>query len=605
MTIIRKPVTAARESTSLHFPNETTKAPEDSKFEVENNYTPDTLIDPEDDKGGDTHFSNEKEYNSETNKIHASPQVDEKKPAGKVIQTETEHKGAVPLAPVQGPHHPAKTSAAADEFPVAKPGADEAKGPNPNQTFKAGGPDSGTEKLSAAQRLSASESEDKNCENGQEPTQYMSNFDNPAHGYIETKEEGLQAGRGDTGSVPKGETVEANPMQDPLAQVEMPEAQAPQQDMALPGANAPAAAVAPMPAQAPLVAPAPLGLNPMGAPAQPLAPPMGGPAPLVDDFGTPSPAPGADIGAFDDGSAPTVDPMAMDIEEPAGPGAEQMSVLDVDGADDNPEDVVFANVGSSVKVIKANRIIASMNKVVAARQGHEEMYLSEQFAMVTEIEMAKHGVRAGLEKMGFVLATVNLGKADVLNKRVEAKAQKLTAGVRAEAEAQFDVLEQALAIAAVGINKGFFKNQTNELRAALDTELSAAGVRGHQKMLASVFATKGIDFAKAILTVAKQVALMPVETRANFVQALDMVGDEGMFGDASSPDFQSQITAGNEEDEFAQDVYDEGASPSSVHAALLRPATNIRSRNEVSAKSTGYSVSAAAILSGRAPLPFA
>jgi hypothetical protein len=598
MAIIRKQVTAARESTSLHFPNETTKAPEDSKFEVENNYTPDTLIDPEDNEGGDTHFSNEKEFNKDTQKIHAAPQVDTEKPAGKVIQNEKEPKGAVPLAPVKGPHHPAKTSAAADEFPAAKPGVDEAKGPNPNQTFKAGGPDSGTEKLTtAAQRLAASEGEDKDCENGQEPTQYMSNFDNPAHGYIETKEEGLQAGRGDSGSVPKGETVEANPMQDPTAQVEMPQANAPQQDMALPGANAPAAAVAPMPAQAPL---APVGLNPMGAPAQPLAPAM------ADDFGMASPAPGADIGAFDDGLAPTVDPMAMDIEEPAGPGAEQMSVLDVDGADDSPEDVVFANVGSSVKVIKANRIIASMNKVVAAKSGHEDMYMSEQFATVTEIEMAKHGVRAGLAKMGFVLATVNLGKADVLNKRVEAKAQKLTAGIRAEAEAQFDVLEQALAIAAVGINKGFFKNQSNELRAALETELTAAGVRGHQKMLASVFATKGIDFAKAILTVAKQVSLMPEETRANFVAALDMVGDEGMFGDSSSPDFQSQITAGQSEaDEFAEEVYDNGASPSSVHAALLRPATNIRSRSEVSAKATNYSVSAAAILSGKAPLPFA
>jgi hypothetical protein len=125
-------------------------------------------------------------------------------------------------------------------------------------------------------------------------------------------------------------------------------------------------------------------------------------------------------------------------------------------------------------------------------------------------------------------------------------------------------------------------------------------------MLASVFATKGIDFAKAILTVAKQVSLMPEETRANFVAALDMVGDEGMFGDSSSPDFQSQITAGHEEqDEFAEEVYDNGASPSSVHAALLRPATNIRSRSEVSAKATNYSVSAAAILSGKAPLPFA
>jgi hypothetical protein len=595
MAIIRKQVTAARESTSLHFPNETTKAPEDSKFEVENNYTPDTLIDPEDHEGGDTHFSNEKEYSSETNKIHAAPQVDKKEPSGEVLKG-PKHPEAVPLAPVSGKSHPAKTSAAADCDAVEGADVDSIKGPNANQTFKAGGPDSGTEKTTAAQRLAASEGEDKDCEGGQQATQYMSNFENPTSGYIETKEEGLQAGRGDSGSVPKGDTVEASTP-------ELPMGNAPQQEPETPA----------MASEAPGVTPAIVIELPQGnAPQQDMALPMGGapaapaPAPMADDFGVASPAPGADIGAFDDGAGPTTDPLAGDVEEPAAPGAEQMSVLDVDGADDDPDDVVFANVGSSVKVIKANRIIASMNKIVAAKSGHEDMYLSEQFATVTEIEMAKHGVRAGLAKMGFVLATVNLGKADVLNKRVEAKAQKLTAGIRAEAEAQFDVLEQALAIAAVGINKGFFKNQSNELRAALETELTAAGVRGHQKMLASVFATKGIDFAKAILTVAKQVALMPVETRANFVAALDMVGDEGMFGDSSSPDFQSQITAGNQEqDEFAEEVYDNGASPNSVHAALLRPATNIRSRNEVSAKATGYSVSAAAILSGKAPLPFA
>jgi hypothetical protein len=300
-----------------------------------------------------------------------------------------------------------------------------------------------------------------------------------------------------------------------------------------------------------------------------------------------------------------------EFEEAVGPGEEEMSILDVDGADDDADDVVFANVGNSVKVIKANRIIASMSKKVAARAGHEDMYLSEQFAQVTEVEMAKHGVRAGLKKMGFVLATVNLATAEVLNKRVEMKAKKLTANARAEAQAQFDVLEQALAIAAVGINKGFFKDHRNELRASLESELEAAGVRGAKKMLANVFASKGIDFAKAILTVAKRVAVMGEETRANFVKALDMVGDElndddDLFGNSAAPDFQSQFASDEEQeheaDEFADEVAEEQA-PQTVHAALLRPASNLR--RDVNPKSTGYSVSAAAILSGKAPLPFA
>ena len=52
MAIVKKEVTAARESTSTHFPNETTEAPEDSGQSVLNNQVPETLIDPEDDEGG-------------------------------------------------------------------------------------------------------------------------------------------------------------------------------------------------------------------------------------------------------------------------------------------------------------------------------------------------------------------------------------------------------------------------------------------------------------------------------------------------------------------------------------------------------------------------
>lgn len=543
MGILKKTVTAARESTSLHFPNETEMTPEDSDVQVTNNYMPDTLIDPEDAEGGDTHFTNEKEYSDKTNKIHADAHKDPKGVSSKAPK----HPEVVPLAKEKGPHHPAKTKAGVAE--------DDAEGlddptfppPNANATFPAGGPDSGTEKVAAKRRLKA----DSEQETGQQDTQHVSNFDNPTDtpepGYLEVREEGLQAGRG--ASAP----VQANDGLEP----ELPHGNAPQQAL------------------------------------------------QVEEV--------ADIDEFEDDDFVAEPEVSEEIEEAVGPGEEEMSILDVDGADDEADDVVFANIGSSVKVIKANRIIASMSKQVAARAGHEDMYMSEQFAQVTEVEMAKHGVRAGLKKMGFVLASVNLGKAEVLNKRVEMKANKLTANVRAEAEAQFEVLEQALAIAAVGINKGFFKEQRNELRAALETELEAAGVRGHKKMLASVFATKGIDFAKAILTVAKRVALMGEETRANFVKALDMVGDDlndddDLFGNSAAPDFQSQFAteeSPEEADEFADEVADEGSAPQTIHAALVRPASNIRRSNEVSAKSTGYSVSAAAILSGKAPLPFA
>jgi hypothetical protein len=557
MGIIRKQVTAAeRESTSTHFPNETEKKPEDSDQAALNNQDPETLIDPEDAEGGNTHFLNEEEDTPETRRMNASAKpvqaAGKSATTTKVTMKAPKHPGTVPLSKEKGPTHPAKTKAGLDENdPTGIDDPDFVQGPDADGDFPAGGPDSGTQKVATAKKAGTNAATrikaDGDDEPGLQDTQHFSNFENPTDGYLEVEEKGLLAHK----------TPGEQAAEDFGGAVDLPNGNAPQQ-----------------------------GLEVMGGEDE-----------------------------FDDTEEVVVDPESVaddELEETAGPGEEEMSILDVDGADDEPEDVVFANVGTSVKVIKANRIIASMSKKVAAAAGHGDLYLSDQFAQVTEVEMAKHGVRAGLKKMGFVFATVNLGKAEVLNKRVEAKAKKLTASARAEAQAQFDVLEQALAIAAVGINKGFFKDVPNELRASLETELAAAGVRGHKQMLHSIFATKGIDFAKAILAVAKGVAVKSDEIRAEYVKALDMVGegmndDEDLFGGAASPDFQSQF-AGEEgvegDDEFADEVAGEEA-PQTVHAALVRPASNLRSSREVSARATGYSVTAAAILSGKVPLPFA
>ncbi|MGL2830952.1 hypothetical protein ACQJ97_08750, partial [Helicobacter pylori] len=191
-----------------------------------------------------------------------------------------------------------------------------------------------------------------------------------------------------------------------------------------------------------------------------------------------------------------------------------MAIVDIDETpEEDCDDVVFANTGNgTVLALKGKRVIASMDKRAAIKAGAQDMYQSENYAEVTQHEMGRQGLRAGLKSMGFVLATVNVGKAEVLNKRVEAKAKKLTAGLRAVAAEQDESMEQCLAIAAVGINRaGYFKDVRNELRAALEDEFAAAGVRNADKLIRRVFASHGVDYAKAILTIANQLKDKPVE----------------------------------------------------------------------------------------------
>ena len=284
---------------------------------------------------------------------------------------------------------------------------------------------------------------------------------------------------------------------------------------------------------------------------------------------------------------------------------DDMPVVDIDAMDDkDSEDVVFASIGLRVHAIKANRIIASLGKKQAIKAGHGEHYMSDQFQDVVGVEMAKHGLRAGLKSMGFSLATVNVGRTEVLNKRVEAKVKSVTAAVRRTSQAATSALDQCLAIAAVGINRQYFKDTKNELRAALEDELAAAGVRGASKLVRSVFASHGVTYAKAIVTLATKLQAMPESARNTFAEALDMTSDEGMdddqnlYGDSASPDFQAMYTAEAEDDgEFADEFEDEIESPSTVHAALSRPLQKTRTQT----KASSHSLTAKAILNGDAP----
>lgn len=288
---------------------------------------------------------------------------------------------------------------------------------------------------------------------------------------------------------------------------------------------------------------------------------------------------------------------------------DDMSVLDVDGTEDEGDDAVFATVGTRLHVIKGNRIVASMGKKNAVKAGHEEHYLSDQFQDASLAEFSKFGLRAGLQKMGFILAKINVAKSEVVNKRVEAKSKQVTAAIRRTSSSSNEALGQCLAIAAVGINRQYFKDTRNELRASLEEELESAGMRGASRLVRRVFASKGIDYAKSILTLANKLVNMPEETRNSFAAALDMTADgeieddeEDTFGQDSNPDFQAEAEFEEDDgEEFVDDLEAEDEAPETIHAALSRP---IHKKAEISAKTAGYSVTAQAILSGRALLPY-
>lgn len=313
---------------------------------------------------------------------------------------------------------------------------------------------------------------------------------------------------------------------------------------------------------------------------------------------------GSDDG-MDDLGAPDVEAEFEDLDEleAADEGAEEplpfeedvadaenVSLLDADAVPDaDADDLMFAVTANVVHVIRSNRIIASMGPATARKIKMHDVYLSDQFQDVVQASVDSKGLRKGLVQSGFVLAKVKLAAASkATTKAIEAK---VSARITAKVEAlnrKDEALEQSLAIAAVGINRRYFKDTPNELRAALETELQTAGVRGASRMVQAAFQAHGVDYAKAILTLARRLSAMPEEVRNQYAEALDLTSDEEF-------DVEAEL---DDEDDFDEDAED---MPTSVSAALLSPSRR-SSPQTASLLKAGTNSAAMSILTGDTPL---
>lgn len=308
----------------------------------------------------------------------------------------------------------------------------------------------------------------------------------------------------------------------------------------------------------------------------------------MEDLGSPD----VEAEAAEDANSEVETEESLPFEEDTS-GTDDVALVDADAVPDtvDDEELTFATTANVVHVIRSNRIIASMGPALARKVSMSDLYLTDQFQDIVQASIEKRGLRKGLVKAGFVLAKVKLAAASkATSKAIEAKVEaRISAKVAAQLRKD-EALEQSLAIAAVGINRRYFKDATNELRSALETELTTAGVRGASRMLQAAFQEHGVDYAKSILTLARKLSAMPDEVRNQYAEALDLTNDE---------DYEVESDADEDED-LDEDDADDGSAPSSVTAALLSPARRFNRQAEM--LKAGVSSSALSILTSNMAL---
>ena len=130
------------------------------------------------------------------------------------------------------------------------------------------------------------------------------------------------------------------------------------------------------------------------------------------------------------------------------------------------------------------------------------------------------GVKTVLRDLGFkplvhsVPVTTSLSK--IVEERVAAERESLSATAKQHSER----FQAALATAAIGINRGFFKGVANPLKSALCSAMADAGMRNPEALVDSVFSRNFEQFSKIAHAKAEEILQRPPEVQESLASAV-------------------------------------------------------------------------------------
>lgn len=147
------------------------------------------------------------------------------------------------------------------------------------------------------------------------------------------------------------------------------------------------------------------------------------------------------------------------------------------------------------------------------------------------------GVKKALAEMGFKSLVSNISMSSVVAKQVESQVAEQRAALASAQQETEQRFMSALATAAIGINRGFFKDLTNPMRAALCSAMETAGMRNPEVVVDNVFRTTFEPFQKIAHAKAQDILSKPLDVQ----QALSAAVLETAFQSNSSGAPNSQL----------------------------------------------------------------
>lgn len=178
----------------------------------------------------------------------------------------------------------------------------------------------------------------------------------------------------------------------------------------------------------------------------------------------------------------------------------------------------FELSGSKLTAYIGDTPVATLQKETAGENAG--VMHSTTFTQAVKHTARSMGVERALAHFGFKPLFITVPVNKFVNMKAEAKISGERAKIEEQAKTFKDDFRHCLQIASAGLNKRFFKNQDNALKAALFDELSALNIRNPAKVIDKVFAAHSDSYHSTLIALATDLLGKDANVRNQIAEAV-------------------------------------------------------------------------------------
>lgn len=169
-----------------------------------------------------------------------------------------------------------------------------------------------------------------------------------------------------------------------------------------------------------------------------------------------------------------------------------------------------------------------------------DLFSGPSFRNLVHASAKENGVQAAFDELGFKPIEASVDVESYVQSEVESRAESLSADARDNFENMrkdyASRFEAALATAADGINKNFFRDVKNPVKGALVSALASAGIRNPEKLVAQAFAKHNEQYLKGLVGKTGEIMANDLAVQNQLTEAIAGMSDETAVTASAAPD---------------------------------------------------------------------